>query len=85
MDLSQAACTHDGKLCVPFPMVPHTGILIEGHVGEVIGSKALMPRHVDVDCKALAEGLNKTAVFEEKDLQDKWAADAWPRMRGFCK
>lgn len=84
-DLTQAACKHDGKMCVPFPMVPHTGHKIEGHVGEVIGSLALMPRHVDVACKELVGGLENTPVFEEADLQAQWLGGAWPRMRGFCK
>ncbi|KAA0175777.1 hypothetical protein FNF27_02863 [Cafeteria roenbergensis] len=84
-DLAQAACKHDGKMCVPFPMVPHTGHKIEGHVGEVIGSLALMPRHVDVACKELVGGLENTPVFEEADLQAQWLGGAWPRMRGFCK
>ncbi|KAA0161133.1 hypothetical protein FNF31_03974 [Cafeteria roenbergensis] len=82
---AHAACKHDGKMCVPFPMVPHTGHKIEGHVGEIVGSRALMPRHVDVACKELVGGLENTPVFEEADLQAQWLGGAWPRMRGFCK
>ena len=84
MDMPQTYCKYDGKLCVPFPMAPHSGQVIDGFVGEVVASKALMPRPVDVECKALAEGLDKTAVFEEADLQQQWVKDAWPRMRSFC-